>query len=286
MLSYEQIKRLKPEYVKKKVIEFLKEDIPDEDITSKHTINKNNKATAHIIAGDKFVFAGEQIIQHCFPKDCTIQLNIIDGAAILKGDLIGTIKGPTRTLLKRERVMLNLIQRLSGIATMTSHFVNKAKPFKVKILDTRKTTPGLRLFEKYAVKIGGGWNHRLNLSTGILIKDNHIQAAGGVSRAIQKIKKQPKKLIIELEVDNLAQTKEGLKNNVGGFLLDNMNPKTIKEAVNIIRNHKNGKNIFIEASGGITLTNLSEYINTGIDAISTGAITHSPKNADIKIDIK
>ena len=286
MLSYEQIKRLKPAYVKKKVIEFLKEDIPNKDITSQYTINNDNNATAHIIAGDKFIFAGEQIIPHCFPKDCTIQLKTIDGAAMLKGGLIGTIRGPTRVLLKRERVMLNLIQRLSGIATLTSLFVNKAKPFKVKILDTRKTTPGLRLFEKYAVKTGGGWNHRLNLSTGILIKDNHIQAAGGVSQAIQNIKKQKQKSIIELEVDNLTQTKEGLINNVDGFLLDNMNPKTIKEAVNVIRNHRNGKNIFIEASGGITLANLSKYLNTGIDAISTGAITHSPKNSDIQIEIK
>ena len=179
--------------------------------------------------------------------------------------------------------MLNILQRLCGIATHTKQYVDLASPFNVKILDTRKTTPGMRLFEKYAVKCGGGYNHRFDLSSGVLIKDNHIQSAGSITQALKKI---DKKYWIELEVDTLEQIYEGLENEVNGFLLDNMNPKKVKEAVAIIRSDKSGNEIFIEASGGINLTNIKPYLNTGIDAISIGALTHQVQSSDIKLEFK
>ena len=154
----------------------------------------------------------------------------------------------------------------------------------VKILDTRKTSPGLRLFEKYAVAVGGAYNHRLDLSDGILIKDNHIVSAGSVKKAIQSVKKTYPNLPLEIEVDTLKQIKEALIIGVDGFLLDNMNTETVKEAVEIIRNSKNGYKIFIEASGGIVKNNIKKYLDTGINAISIGAITHSVKSKDIRLE--
>mgnify|MGYP001398308070 FL=1 len=180
--------------------------------------------------------------------------------------------------------MLNLIQRLCGIATTTRQYVELADPFNVKILDTRKTTPGLRLFEKYAVAIGGAYNHRLNLSDGILIKDNHIIAAGSVTKAIEYARNSSISLPLELEVDNLDQIQEALLIGVDGFLLDNMYIDKIRSAVSIIRESNNGYDIFIEASGGITLDNIYPYLGTGINAISVGALTHRATSKDICLD--
>ena len=196
--------------------------------------------------------------------------------------IIGKIKGPAKEILKKERVMLNLIQRLSAISTKTDRITRKAKSHGIKILDTRKTTPGLRLFEKYAVKVGGGYNHRMDLSSGIMVKDNHIIAAGNIQKAIAKIKNCKTEAKIELEVDYLYQIKQGLENKVAGFLLDNMAPGKIKEAVKLIK--RKNKKIFIEASGGITEKSIELYLNTGIDAVSMGEITHSIKNIDIKLE--
>jgi nicotinate-nucleotide pyrophosphorylase len=180
--------------------------------------------------------------------------------------------------------MLNLIQRLCGIATLSHEYAEIAKPSNVKILDTRKTTPGLRLFEKYAVAIGGAFNHRLNLSDGILIKDNHIVAAGSVTNAIISARKKGIHLPLELEVDNFDQIHEALKTGVDGFLLDNMKPETIRSAVSIIRASQNGEDVFIEASGGITLENIHPYLDTGINAISIGALTHQAVSKNIRLD--
>ena len=162
--------------------------------------------------------------------------------------------------------------------------MKEAKPNNVKILDTRKTTPGLRIFEKYAVTAGGGYNHRLDLSSGILIKDNHIKAAVGVAKAIEKIKRMNYKLPIEIEAENLKQIKEGLKAGVEGFLLDNMKPEKIINCVKFIRSQPGGRDIFIEASGGITLKTLKGYVITGVNAISVGALTHSAKATNIHIE--
>ena len=176
---------------------------------------------------------------------------------------------------------------MTGIATLTKQYVDIAKPYNVMILDTRKTMPGLRFFDKYAVNVGGGTNHRSSLSAAILIKDNHLQAGNGIKQVIESINEQNKeKYIVELEVDNIDQLREGLDLNIKAFLLDNMSPDMIKNAISIIRKQPNGDDIFVEASGGITLDNLHQYVSTGINAISVGAITHSVTAANIHINFK
>jgi nicotinate-nucleotide pyrophosphorylase (carboxylating) len=284
VINYFQYKKLPNKYILDKINSFLEEDIPDIDITTKHTVQKNATITAKILAAEDMIFSGEEIIDKCFGSTCKTKINCKNGQKVVADDIIGVIKGPSRTILSNERVMLNLIQRLCGITTISNEYAQLAKPYNIKILDTRKTTPGLRLFEKYAVSIGGAYNHRLNLSDGILIKDNHIISAGSITNAILAIKKINTQFSIELEVDNLNQIEEALKIGVDGFLLDNMNPNKIKKAVSLIRNEINGKNIFIEASGGITLNNILPYLQTGINAISIGALTHHAVSKDIKLN--
>ena len=281
MKNYTQYITLDKNSVIEKIKTFLDEDLPDGDITTDATISENTLIKANIIAMENTVFSGKQIIPHCFDAD--VKINIDDGDEILKNSIIGTIKGSAKSVLSRERVMLNIIQRLCGIATHTKSYVDLANPFNIKILDTRKTTPGMRLFEKYAVKCGGGYNHRFNLSTGVLIKDNHIQSAGSITKAQDKIDREKR---IELEDETIDQIYEGMGANVDGFLLDNMTPNKIKECVMLIRSHPNGNNIFIEASGGINLTNITPYLNTGVDGISIGALTHQIKSCDIKLEFK
>ena len=283
-MEYTQHKQLSNEYIVAKIADFLAEDMPDGDKTTKDTIPEGVTISAEIQSGEELVFAGEKIIPHCFGENCQTTLNHNDGDLLSNGDIIGVVTGPAREILSRERVMLNLIQRLCGIATLTLEYAEIANPFNVKILDTRKTTPGLRLFEKYAVAVGGGYNHRLNLSDGILIKDNHIIAVGSVTKAIESVRKAGAGLPLEIEVDNTNQIREVLETNVDGFLLDNMNPQTIKESVSLIRASENGNDIFIEASGGITLKNIHPFLETGIDAISIGALTHQAVSKDIRLN--
>ena len=284
MIEYPQYKKLPDEYIIGKIADFLVEDIPNGDITTESTTPDNSEITAEIHAVEKLVFAGSEIIPHCFGKNCQVTINHKNGAMLSKGDVIGVVTGSAREILSRERIMLNLIQRLCGIATLSHEYAEIAKPSNVKILDTRKTTPGLRLFEKYAVAIGGAFNHRLNLSDGILIKDNHIVAAGSVTNAIISARKKGIHLPLELEVDNFDQIHEALKTGVDGFLLDNMKPETIRSAVSIIRASQNGEDVFIEASGGITLENIHPYLDTGINAISIGALTHQAVSKNIRLD--
>ena len=258
--------------------------IPNGDVTTESTTSYYSEITAEIHAVEKLIFAGSEIIPHCFGEKCQVKINHKNGAMLSNGDVIGVVTGSAREILSRERVMLNLIQRLCGIATLSHEYAEIANPFNVKILDTRKTTPGLRLFEKYAVAIGGAFNHRLNLSHGILIKDNHIIAAGSVTNAIESARKNGIHLPLELEVDNFDQIHEALKIRVDGFLLDNMKPETIRSAVSIIRASQNGEDVFIEASGGITLENIHPYLDTGINAISIGALTHQAISKNIRLD--
>ena len=283
MIEYPQHKKLSDEYIIGKIADFLVEDIPNGDITTESTTPDNSEITAEIHAVEKLVFAGSEIILHCFGQNCQVTINHKNGAMLSKGDVIGVVTGSARKILSRERVMLNLIQRICGIATLSNEYAEIAKPSNVKILDTRKTTPGLRLFEKYAVAIGGAFNHRLNLSDGILIKDNHIVAAGSVTNAIISARKKGIHLPLELEVDNFDQVHEALKTGVDGFLLDNMKPETIRSAVSIIRASQNGEDVFIEASGGITLENIHPYLDTGINAISIGALTHQAVSKNIRL---
>ena len=281
MKNYKQYISLDQDAIIKKINSFLEEDLPNGDITTDATIANNTTAVARIVAMENMIFSGAEILPYCF--DANIKININDGDIVLPNQVIGVIQGNARSILSRERVMLNIIQRLCGIATHTQSYVKLANPFNVKILDTRKTTPGMRLFEKYAVKCGGGYNHRFNLSTGILIKDNHIQSAGSITQALKQIDRSK---WIELEVDTIEQRHEGLENKVDGFLLDNMNPNKIKECVSLIRSHAIGNNVFIEASGGINLQNIEPYLDTGVDGISIGALTHQIQSCDIKLEFK
>tara|TARA_B100000029_G_C17551986_1_gene950417 strand:- start:1070 stop:1912 length:843 start_codon:yes stop_codon:yes gene_type:complete len=278
-MKYTQYKSLPNKYIIEKIDEFRKEDMPRLDITSE-TIIETQSIIAHMISEEDCVFSGETIIKHFFPS-CKVEVKKNNGDRVLKGEKIASIIGQPKRILSNERIMLNLIQRLCGIATITSQYVNAVQN-KVKILDTRKTTPGLRIFEKHAVTCGGGYNHRLDLSSGYLIKDNHLVANQSINEIIENIKKNKNHNPIEVEVDTIKQIKTILPYNVNGFLLDNMNPQTTKKSVEIIK--KYNSNIFIESSGGITLTSISHYINTGVDAISIGALTHQAQNINIKLE--
>ena len=284
MIAYTQYTKLDAEYVLERIRFFLEEDIPDGDKTTLGTVSPNKKVTAEIQAVESLVFSGNEVIPHCFDDDSAVHILVKDGDELMPGDIIGHVIGKAASILSRERVMLNLIQRLCGIATQAKVYAELARPYGVKILDTRKTTPGLRLLEKYAVTCGGGYNHRSNLSDGVLIKDNHLKSVESVRVAVQNIRKLDTNLPIELEVDTFEQIHDGLAAGVDGFLLDNMHPNQIREAIQLIRNFAGGDSIFVEASGGITLDNLHGYLDTGVNAISIGALTHQIRSKDIRLE--
>ena len=284
-IEYEQKTFLNPDWVREQIAHFMEEDIPNGDITTESIITKSVPVIAQIKSGENFIFCGSSVIPYCFPESCKIGIKIEDGQQVNSGITLATITGFSSDILTYERVSLNLIQRLCGISTETKKYCDLNLPNNFKVMDTRKTTPGLRLFEKYAVSVGGGWNHRLDLSSGILIKDNHLQIAGSVKAAVESSREQNRNnLPIELEVDTLDQLQEGLEMDVDGFLLDNMSPKLVQDAVTIIRSHPNGEAIFVEASGGINYNTLESYAWTGIDAVSMSAITTQASAVDIKLE--
>ena len=286
-IEYEQITSLDPDWVREQIAHFMEEDIPDGDVTTKATITESAPIIANMVAAEPFVFCGESIIPYCFPEPCLVDVKKKDGEWVQPGNILAIITGPAGPILTYERVTLNLIQRLCGISTETKKYCDLELPDHFKVMDTRKTTPGLRKFEKYSVSIGGGWNHRLNLTSGILIKDNHLQAAGSVKAAIEQSRDQNShNLPIELEVDTLDQLREGLDMDVDGFLLDNMSPEMVKEAVELIRDRPNGESIFVEASGGIDYATLESYAWTGIDGVSMSAITAQASAVDIKLEFE
>ncbi|MCX7736578.1 MAG: carboxylating nicotinate-nucleotide diphosphorylase [Candidatus Kapabacteria bacterium] len=285
MIEYPQIVSIPETYIRKKINEFLQEDAPEGDKTSLSIFKPNERTSAIIQAQEDLIASGLEFIKYFFDEKTKVEIFFKDGDLVPNNSLMAKISGFSVDILSKERVILNLLQRLSGIATLTSKYVKIAQPFNVKVLDTRKTTPGLRLFEKYAVKCGGGFNHRLDLSSGILIKDNHISAAGSINKAIRKAYDACFPMKIEVEVDNLQQILEALETGVDGFLLDNMSPDMIRKAVNMIRAYPGGNDIFIEASGGINLDNLHSYVDTGINAISSGSLTHSAKSTNIHMEI-
>lgn len=281
-MQYTQIDTISEDYIQSKINEFLREDFPNGDITT--DILPYREICAIVQAQEEFVLSGNITTKYFFP-DCRIELLCNDSEIVSENQIIAKINGNVGIILRSERAYLNLLQRMSGIATQTKKFTSKADLYNVKILDTRKTTPGLRLFEKYSVRQGGGYNHRLDLSSGILIKDNHIRAAGSITNAINIIRTQNNNLPIEVEVENREQILEALENNGSAFLLDNMNRYETIDAVKLIRT-KLGQNCFIESSGGINLNNFENYLDTGIDAISIGGLTHSVKSADIHIEFE
>lgn len=264
----------------------LKEDIGTGDITTDNLIPAKNISTANILLKEDGIISGLKIFKAVFDsidKKTKIKFFVKDGDKLKKGTVIGEIKGSTRTLLKGERTALNILQRMSGISTLTNAFIKKLNSSKIKILDTRKTTPNFRLFEKLAVKIGGGTNHRTGLYDMMLIKDNHIEANGGIENTLERLSLLKKNFKTEIEVKNLFELMIVCtlgKGVVDIVMLDNFKIEDINEAVKIVK-----RQFEIEISGGINLDNISKYSKIiGIDFISTGAITHSVKSLDISLD--
>ncbi|KPU46297.1 putative nicotinate-nucleotide pyrophosphorylase [Oxobacter pfennigii] len=259
----------------------LLEDIPVEDITTVNTINKDSISTVDLISKEDGIIAGLEVFGHVFVLlgNVCSEFYVNDGTQVVKGQLIGRIKGNTRNILSGERTALNFLQRMSGIATLTRRYVQELEGTGARLLDTRKTTPNLRLLEKYAVKVGGGYNHRYSLSDGIMLKDNHISAAGGIKNAVDSVRDNSSFVRkIEVETETIEQVYEALEAKADIIMLDNMNIETMKKAVKIIN-----KKALTEASGNITLENIKKVAATGVDYISVGAITHSYKILDLSI---
>lgn len=269
-------------HVDKVITMALEEDMPFGDITTDNIISGNSTAKARLIAKEDGVLAGVPVALRVFEllsKDIKVEVFLQDGAKVKKGDIIANIEGPTREILKGERTALNLLQRLSGVATATNKLVELVKDYPVNVVDTRKTTPGLRYLEKYAVRVGGGQNHRFSLSDGVLIKDNHISAAGGVKKAVEMVRgKIPHTVKIEVETENLDMVKEALDAGADIIMLDNMSNDMMTEAVKLIN-----KRALVEASGDINEQRIVEVAKTGVNIISVGRITHSVKALDISL---
>jgi len=272
-------------YLKKLIEEALSEDLGNGDVTSEAIIPADAASTADIKAKQDLVLAGLEVAREVFHYlDPAIQFTPLakDGDRIKTDTVLARVSGKTRVLLAGERVALNLLQHLSGIATLTSRYVEHLKGTKAQILDTRKTLPGLRQLEKYAVRMGGGKNHRFGLSDGILIKDNHITAAGGITKAVELARKNAHHLLkIEVETKTLDEVREALAAKTDVIMLDNMSVEMMKEAVKLIAGR-----VLVEASGNVTLETIRAIAETGVDFISSGSLTHSAPAADISMKIK
>lgn len=265
---------------------FLAEDLGSGDLTSESIFVDAQTGKACFIARAAFVCAGMgtvagEVFRLCNP--CIEYTAVDDGTRVQAGDVLFTASGSVIDLLRAERVALNLVQRLSGIATLTSRFVDKVMLLPVKIVDTRKTTPGLRMLEKYAVRVGGGHNHRFNLADGILIKDNHIAACGGsIQKAVNRVRERtPHTLKIEVEAETLEQVEACLAADVDIIMLDNMSPELMRQAVRLVKGRA-----LLEASGGINLENVRAVAETGVNLISIGALTHSAPACDISMEME
>ncbi len=272
-----------PFYVKNILRLALEEDIGHCDITTAFIIPEGQRSRALLVAKGNFVVAGMPFAQEVFHiVDAGTEFRIFheEGSKVTRGDILAEVAGDTGCLLSCERVSLNILQRLCGVATLTGLFVDKVKGTGVKIVDTRKTTPGLRFMEKYAVRTGGGGNHRFGLFDGILIKDNHIEAAGSISAAVSSARRAHHLSKIEVEVENLNELKEALHAGADAIMLDNMSVEDMREAVATAK----GKAI-LEASGNMTLEKVRDVAETGVDLISIGALTHSAPAADISMKI-
>ena len=274
------------EYIHSFIVNALAEDVGDGDHTSLATIPAGTQGKAKLLVKDTGILAGVDLALEIFNEvDTDLKVNVLlgDGAEIKPKDIVLEVEGDAQSILTAERLVLNCMQRMSGVATKTHEIVELLKGTGTKVLDTRKTTPGMRYLEKWAVKIGGGVNHRFGLFDMILIKDNHVDYSGGIKQAIQNTKdylqRTGKKLAIEIEVRNLAELQQVL--DTGGIdriLLDNFNFDDLRKAVNIV-----GRKYDTEASGGITIDNIREYAKCGVDYISVGALTHSVKSLDLSL---
>ena len=262
----------------------LKEDIGSGDITTENLIAPDLDGSGVIVAKEPLVIAGldvaRQVFEHLDSK-VILKSGCKDGDTVASKEIVAHVEGQLRALLMGERTALNFLQRLSGIATHVRSYIDKIGKTKVRLVDTRKTTPGWRILEKYAVRIGGAHNHRMGLYDGILIKDNHIAACGGVKKAVEQMQKHKSHLLkIEVEVSELDQVKEALGAGADVIMLDNMNIAQIREAVKIVDGRA-----MVEVSGGITQSSLKQLADTGVDIISVGALTHAARSVDLSMQI-
>lgn len=269
----------------------LDEDIGRGDITTRSVVRARTTARGSFMAKQDLVLAGLEVadaVFGSFDPYLQIESTVGDGEQVSSGKIFARIKGDAQILLTGERVALNFLQHLSGIATMTRKYVDAVAGTNAKIVDTRKTTPGLRMLEKYAVKAGGGQNHRLGLDDGVLIKDNHIALAGGVTEAVRRAKEAAGHLHkIEVEVATLEQVGQALDSRADILLLDNMTPQMVREAVEMVKAREGAdRRTLTEASGGINIQNVRDYAEAGVDLISIGALTHSAPSVDISFKIK
>ena len=285
MTRFKQYTDLPPEIVKKKLNEFFAEDCIESDITTSSTQKKGRVVRAVFVAKEPLVFAGKEIINQGF-SDCTVHKIVNDGESLNKGGIISILSGNIDTILKKERVVLNIIQRLSGIASTVFHLSQITKKYNIELLDTRKTTPGLRIFEKFAVATGGGVNHRFSLKDAVMIKDNHLVGHPNILTATKRAKALNPNKDIQVEVDTSDQLDIALTSDATSLLLDNFRPEMLPGVLEKIRKHPKGANMYIELSGGITANTLQDFCIEGVSGISMGALTHNIKSKDINLDIK
>ncbi|WP_188206098.1 carboxylating nicotinate-nucleotide diphosphorylase [Alkalibacillus aidingensis] len=268
--------------LKDQLIYYFKEDIGDLDLTT-DSIFKNEEGTVVLTAKSNGYFCGEQIIKtgyQLLDKEAVVQMNVTDGDAIQKGQRLASINGNINTLLHGERVILNMVQRLSGITTKTKKAVQLLNDPKINISDTRKTTPGLRMFEKYAVRVGGGTNHRFRLDDAVLIKDNHIAFCGSITEAVKRVRSEIGHMVkVEVEVENEQQLKEAIAANVDVIMLDNMEIDELRRLLEIIPSE-----IIVELSGGISISDLPKYRSLKVDVISLGCLTHQIESLDLSMN--
>lgn len=273
-----------PRAVQRLIDLALEEDLGPGDLTTRATIDASLQAEAHLRAKENLVVAGLPVAAAVFGRldpAISFQEQVQDGTAVSAGTVLATVTGPAGGLLMGERVALNFVMRLSGIATLTRRFVEAVQPYPAHIVDTRKTTPGWRVLEKYAVRIGGGFNHRFGLFDGVLIKDNHIAAAGGITAAIRRARQAvPHTVKIEVEVTDLAGLEEAIAAGAEIVMLDNMDEATLAQAVD-----KAQGRVWLEASGGMTLERLPRVAATGVNLISVGGLTHSARSVDINMKL-
>ncbi len=267
--------------------EALREDLGHGDVTTNALLPKGLKGEGEIKAKEELVLCGVEVARLVFEEldpELEFEPRCLDGTLLSPGEVVARIKGQVSSILKGERVALNFLQHLSGVATTTYRFVKKIEDLPAKVVDTRKTLPGFRVLEKYAVKVGGGANHRFGLSDGVLIKDNHIKACGGVKEALTRARKHlPHVYRIEIEVKNLEELKEALEAGAEAILLDNMDLETLRQAVALVR--KKDPGIVLEASGGVSLENVRAIAETGVDLISVGRLTHSAPAVDLNLKL-
>lgn len=263
---------------------WLEEDVGRGDLTTKAVVPPDVRGRARIEAREPALVAGLDVARLCFETvDGSLRwrAEALEGAPVAAGDVLARIEGPLGPMLTAERTVLNILARMCGVATLTAQYVKEVEGTAARLVDTRKTTPGLRVLEKYAVVVGGGSNHRFGLDDGILIKDNHIAAAGSVTETVERARSSPHGLKVEVEVATLEELDEALAAGADIVLLDNMSPHTVSAAVGRV-----GGKMMLEVSGGVDLANIRSYAETGVDLISVGALTHSAPTIDVAMEVE